>query len=384
MKRAGLLTLLVFVLGSLARGAPAGAEAVPVIFQSAPGRFEIAAVDIDGGQRVTALAGEAWQLLAGPLALPESFSSPVFVRLIPELDWGADPSPFRVIAEAGGVVSVRVRWSAATPEVFVRRALVQGLLIRLGVAQYGVTERLTAPLWLELACVGWWRTRADPAQLDALKESSGRYPPPNLTELLNWQRGEAEPARLVEGAVWWLTCLQSESTKAGECGALVQRLLGGEAPETALAASFPERFATATEREQWWQTGWHQARRVRTLPALEAADSRAGIAQQLRFVFLRDGHDAVVPMREVLAHARELIVDADLKVRVAGLNRLLPVMHPFYRNAALSLVEVLSSREAKPELREKLCVTFERDWGDATELEAASAKALNALEKKSG
>ncbi|MCX6956233.1 MAG: hypothetical protein NTV51_29210, partial [Verrucomicrobia bacterium] len=124
-----LLIAVLATLGVTASAWAAAGEPGPVLFQSAPGRFEVASVDVDGAQRVVALATEAWQQLAGPLALPESFTTPVFVRLVPALDWG-EPAPFRVIVEPGGVVSVRVRWEAAIPENHVRRALVQGLLMR--------------------------------------------------------------------------------------------------------------------------------------------------------------------------------------------------------------------------------------------------------------
>mgnify|MGYP006969313955 CR=1 FL=1 len=49
-------------------------------------------------------------------------------------------------------------------------AALRDLLMRLAVAQHGVHERLAAPLWLEHACMVWWSVRAEPAQLDALKQ----------------------------------------------------------------------------------------------------------------------------------------------------------------------------------------------------------------------
>lgn len=383
MKRARWLIVGLIVIGAVWRESAAGAVsgAAVALFQSAPGRFEVAGVAVSGAQRVVALASEAWQQLAGPLALPESFASPVFVRLVPAADW-REAVPFRVIVETGGVVSVRVRWDEATPEIFVRRALVQGLLMRQAVARHGVNERLAAPLWLEHACVGWWHTRADPAQLDALKQATARLAPPALDELLEWQRGAVEPTQLTEGAVWLLTFLRGESGRAGEWPALLHRLLGGETPVAALVASYPGRFANEGERELWWQTGWHHLRRARVLPGLEAAESRAELAELARFVFARGRGDAVVPLREVLGQAREPVVEAELKRRSVALNRGLPALHPFYRNAALSLAEALAARGVAAKRREILCAVFEQDWRDANELEAASAAALDALERR--
>ena len=373
----------VFLLAGAMRGAAAAeGEPTPVIFRTAPGRFEVAAVDPLGAQRVVAEAEDAWRLLAAPLGLPEGFSSPVFVRLVPDIDWPGRV-PFRVMAEAGGVVSVRVRWTEATPKNFVRRALVQGLLLRLAVAQHGIGGQLTVPLWLELGCVGWWETRADAAQFDALRQESAGFAPPRMEELFAWERGETEPRARAVGAVWLLTFLQTESTgRAGELAAFLRWLLSGEPASVALAASYPGRFTTVEERELWWQTGWHHLRRARTLPIIEAGESRALLAELARFVFARAGRDEVVTLGETLAHAREPIVDADLKRRVAELNHALPALHPFYRNAGLSLAAALAARTESAGKIAVLCGAFEQDWRDAGELAAATAAALDAAERR--
>lgn len=381
MNRVRVLVVALIVGWAVARGVTAGEPARPVLFQSAPGRFEVAAVDVGGGQRVVELASEAWLLLTAPLVLPESFPSPVFVRLVPAPDW-REPGPFRVFVEAGGVVSVRVRWDESTPEVLVRRALVQALIMRQAVARHGVNERLAAPLWLEHACLGWWRTRAEPAQLDALRQASARLAPPDLVQLLTWQRGRDEPPQLTDGSIWLLTLLLAESNKGAEWATLLHRLLVGEAPAAALAASFPARFANELDRERWWQTGWHTLVQARVLPTIDATGSRAEIAERARFVFSRAGNDVMVPLREVLARGTEAVVQAEMERRVAALNRVLPSLHPFYRNAAISLAEALALRDASTGKQEAAWVAFERDWADAVELAAASSAALDALETK--
>ncbi len=357
------------------------AAPAPAIFQSAPGHFEIAANDATAAERVATHAEEGWRTLAAPLGLPERFSTPVFVRLVPAADW-REATPFRVVVEAGGVVSVRVRWNQETPDAFVRRGLVQALLMRLAVTQHGVTEKLAAPLWLELGCVDWWQTRAEGAQLDALKQESGRFAPPALAELLGWQRGDGESRRLTVGATWLFAWLQAESGRGSEWPGMLRRLLGGDDGGAALAASFPGRFATDAERELWWQLGWHHLRRVRSLPTFEAAESRVELASLMRFVFSTAGRDAVVPLEGVLAHAREPLFDSELQRRAGELNRLLPSLHPFYRNAALSLAEAFSARTAGASAQAARVASFEQDWRDARELEAVASSALDALERR--
>ncbi len=371
-----LLALGVLLVGGVPASASSGEL---VMFRSGVGRFEVAAVDGAVAGAVNSMADELWRFLAVPLALPEAFSSPVFVRLIPAAEW-SDSAAFRVFVEPGGLVSVRLKWEATPQVATVRRALVQGLLMRLAVTHHGVRANLNAPLWLEHAVVGWWQTRLDGAQLDALKQETASVVAPSLPSLLGWQRGAAESRALAIGATWLLTFFQAEST-AGEWPALLRRLLGGDEPLPAVARSFPGRFGSDTEREVWWQTGWHHLRRAHGLPSQGAAESRQAIAELARFVFMTDGErDVVVSLAEVLAQTGEVWLDLDLQRRAADLNRLLPSLHPFYRNAGLSLSAALSPSPASAR-RADLVRAFEQDWRDALELEAAATAALERLER---
>ncbi len=354
-----------------------GAEPVPVMVRTAPGRFEIAAVDSAVAHAIAAQAEEAWRWLATPLELPVEFSSPIYVRIV-----AAAPEPFAVTAEIGGVVSARIDEQASSANV--RRGLLQALLLRLAVARHGINERIHVPRWLEEACVGWWQTRAEAAQLDALKQESERRAPPPLPALLNWKHGGEPRPECSAGAVWLFAVLQTESGRAREWSALLSRLLRGDDAEIALAACYPGRFGAPADRERWWQTCWHYAVRVRTLPAQSAPESRAQLGALARFVFAAgaDEADVVLPLPAVLARGAEPIVAAELARRATELGRTIPTLHPFYRNAGLAFAEVLAARTAKPEKRDAACSAFAQDWRDAVELEAAATAALDALEKR--
>lgn len=376
--RRGLGLVAVWLLASLA--AVDAADPLPVMVQSAPGRFEIAAVDPSLAHAVAAVAEEGWRILATPLGLPAAFGSPVFVRVLPA-ESGAPP--FQVNVEVGGIVSVRVKSEQATASV-VRRALVQALIMRVAVGHHGATPQVTSPLWLEQACVGWWESRVNAANLDAVKQESTRLPPPALDALLNWRHGDAEPRSLAVAALWLLTFLQTESGGEREWPEFLRRVTGGSDPAAALALCFPDRFAGADERELWWQTGYHLSRRTRTLPALEAVDSREQLRSLARFVFAAETGDGdrVVPLREVLGRAAEPVVAVDLARRAQDLERLTSQLHPFYRNAGLSLREAFLARNAPAAKREAAVAAFEQDWRDAVELEAATTAALDRWERR--
>ena len=85
-------------------------------------------------------------------------------------------------------------------------------------------------------------------------------------------------------------------------------------------------------------------------------------------------------LRDLLGQAGDPVVADELTRRATALNRVLPAVHPFYRNAALSFGELLAERNKSAERRESLWTAFEADWRDANELAAASAAALDAIE----
>lgn len=365
------------VAGVMSAGEPA-----PVNVRTAPGRFDLAAVDASVAHAVAAAAEEGWRLLAPVLGLPDAFPTPVYVRLIAEtaVDGGG---AFRTEVEPGGIVSLRLAVKNA-PMATVRRALVQALLYRLAVARHGAREGVTVPLWLEHAGAEWWRTRAEAAQFDALKQESAGMAPPALDSILGWQRGTLEPRPLAVGAVWLLGLLQVESTRAREWPTLLTRLLGGEESGLVLAECYPARFSDRDDRELWWQTGYHHLRRVRSLPVLEPADSRAQLEALHRFVFAGPDEDTdiVEPLRATLARGAEPLVMAEIARRRLELERLIPALHPFYRNAGLSLAAALRDGVRSAVRREALCAAFEADWRDADELAVATRAALDALEER--
>jgi hypothetical protein len=357
------------------------AAAPPVLIQSAPGRFEIAAVDPTIAHGVATAAEEAWRIFSAPLSLPDAFPSPIFVRILPPGEMASERAPFYVTVEVGGIVSVRLRADAATLTM-TRRALVQSLLMRLAVARHGLVERLNVPLWLEHGSVGWWETRVSASQLDAVKQRAAAEAAPTMEALLGWQRGGEEKQSHASAAMWLFTFLQSESGRAREWPALLPRLLNGDDALIAMVESYPGRYRSAEDRELWWQTGYHHLCRTRTLPSLDAVDSRHQLGGLARFVFAgaNDESDLVVPLAEAVSRTKEPVVAAEIARRTAELSKLIPSLHPFYRNAGLSLSAAFAAPAAKAPKVDAACAAFDQDWRDAVELESASRSALDRLE----
>lgn len=351
------------------------------VFQSGAGRFEVSAWDADVAREVTAVAEEAWRTLAVPLGLPEAFSSPVFLRVIRPSEW-PERSPFLTRVEPGGVVSVRLAWAANPADRATDRAVVQGLLLRLAVAQHGVSDSLAVPLWLELGCVGWGKARAEAARWDALKYATQRLRLPRLQEILSAQRGGMETREFAVGATWLVAVLQAEAGRTAAWTQLLRRVLKGEPATDAVDLVFGDRFRGESERELWWRTALEQAWRTRTLPGLDAEESWRALEALARFVVGGEAEDRLVPLSEVLTHGGEPFVAAELARRAAEASRIAPAAHPFFRNAALSLAAVLNAGSLPAEQQGKLIRAFENDWREGVSLVRASAAALDAFEAR--
>jgi hypothetical protein len=160
------------------------------------------------------------------------------------------------------------------------------------------------------------------------------------------------------------------------------RLLNGIDPLIAVTSSYPGRYGSAEERELWWQTGYHHLRRMRTLPGQEAWESREQLGALARFVFAAasEDRDIVVPLAGVLERGSEPVVEAEIARRASELSRLVTNLHPFYRNAGLSLGDAFAARQLSAAKRAAAAASFEQDWRDAIELENATRSALDALE----
>lgn len=357
--------------------------AAPVLAASLAGRFEVASMDAAVAHRVAAAAEEGWRVLAAPLGLPPSFPSPVFVRVLPAGTPRATAT-HEVAVEPGGLVTLWLGPRAQEGRLL-RRALVDALLHRLGVALHGVTvPPLVAP-WLVSGAAGWWETRVDGARLDALREASRRRSPPELVRLLDGAHGSFGSEEDAAGATWLFTFLLAESGRGGEWPRFLARLLAGGDSQAMLAQAYVGRFGGPDERELWWQTGWHHHLRQRVLPGLEAEEARVLLAALARFVFSDDGGtDRLVPLAEVLARRSEPLVAAELARRGAELGRGVAGMHPFFRNAALTLAEAcaLAAGPEGDRRREALAAQWERDWADGLALEAATREVLDRWESR--
>lgn len=346
-------------------------ESAPRVFYTQAGQFEIIVQDVADAQPALALGRSVWDALAEPLGLPaEGFNTPVSVRLVPADQW-TDAALFTVTAEPPGRVVVRVRWSAKVEQIVVRRAFVQGLILRQAVAWHGIGGQLTVPLWLEQACAQWSMVLERPSMHDAFQQESRGIPdPPTLRALLSWQRGEVESRGWELASLWLFLQLREEADQKARWGGWVRGVLGGAPAFETLPRFHPELWADASAMELWWQVGFYHQIRRQIVPMLTAEASRAWLANRSRWLAGRGGREVVLTLSELPDVWNEPWIRTELNERIAQTRAMLGLLHPFYANTALSMGRLYEAAAKRDEQRFKQALAeFQRDALDGRELE---------------
>jgi len=353
------------------------------VFYTGRGQFEIIVTEIADARGALELGRSVWSALSTPMGLPaEGFESPVAVRLVPAALWN-EPAVFTVTVEAGGLVGVRVRWSEDVDPIVVRRAFVQGLIMRRAVAWHSVGPQLKVPLWLEQACTAWSQVRERPAMMDAFQQESATLGvPPPLRSLLEWERGEVESRSWELSSLWLFAQLQTEGPFS-RWGGWLRGILGGAEPYETLPRSYAGLWRDAASLELWWGTAVQHQRTTRALPGMTIAASRAWMQDRSRWLAGRGGREVVVGLEELLELRREPWVKSELTERQMQTRSVLGVIHPYYANAALSMGRLYEAAARGNEKEFRVALTeFERDAIDGRELEDTVGAILNTAPRK--
>ena len=356
----------------------------PRIFYTKQGQFEIIVPKAEDAQSALELGRSVWAALSGPLGLPaEGFPTPVSVWFVPVEQWNS-PAPFLVTVEIPGRVNVRVRWAADTEPLHVRRAFVQGLILRQAVAWHGISAPLTVPLWLEQAGTAWSQVRERPAMLDSFQqESIGITAVPPLSSLLLWERGAMDSRTWELASLCLFLQLQAEPGEASRWGGWIRGVVGGADPLDTLPRSYKGLWANPLAMELWWQTAFQYQRRQATLPVMTAEASRNWLADRSRWLGGRGGREVVLNLSELRGLYKEEWVREELSLRVKQTQAILGVLHPYYANAALSMGRLYTAvlRGGAKEFTDALAA-FERDALDGRELEDQVGAMLDTAPRK--
>jgi hypothetical protein len=356
------------------------------------GRFDVVALPGPDGVRLAELAKLAWVEWMDDLGLPAQLTTGITVRLTPAEQWDFAEPHWRVVVEPGGIVSVWLKTGDETGMERDRRwlaGLAEGAMRRLAVLTGAEVANPRAPAWLTVAAAEAVLVAEQPSMLDAWRaRMAAAESAPALRDLLYWadaQDKEAGEARR-DGAYGLWLWLREDATSLQAWARFSRALLGGAAPGAVLAKEYAKLARPPSEAKEWdlsWATNLTRLMRARTTPLLEAGESRRWLERLARIVVL----DTEVGGEAVLAAGGDWGTrgDAWLGEERTARTRLLMAefgrMHPFYRNAAGSLGRAWSALAAGDEAGWRRAeAEWRADMADGAELEAASARALDAAE----
>ena len=309
--------------------------------------------------------------------------------MVPEEDAGFGGSARRVSVEPGGMVTVWIRGGGEPGAARDRRwlgALAEAVLVRQAIFLGVQAERVAVPAWLTVAGAEAVLIRLNPALMDAwCRAVTERGRMPSLRILFAWD-GAARPAGdedlgLAAFGLWkWL-----RADPAGDSAwrKFLAGLLSGTSPGSSLVRAYDRSFAgvDAPEIELAWQVGIGATARAATLPLMEADASRALLEQADRLVVgLAADAEAlrVVSLAEQWMARRDPYLAYERTGRLAWLEASLPRIHPFYRNAAASLGQVLVAQETGDAGAWSAALwDWRRDLATGRELERGSRELLD-------
>ncbi|MFH1499548.1 MAG: hypothetical protein ABII82_17195 [Verrucomicrobiota bacterium] len=355
-----------------------------VLFAGSPGRFEVVTVSPESGPLVVELGEAVWTHLSEVLALPPSgFVTPIMVRLVPGSRW-EDDAPFRVWVEPAGLVTLQVRVGDVLDADQLVPALVRALLTKRATTHVARTDREGVPLWLELGCTRWVRTRLQPSLHDEWRQQSVGVRPPPLLALLTWSAGRPRPASVDLGAYGALQWLHGVGRDNGQWTEFLRHHLAGLPAPTCLGVFKAAGWTSLEDVELDWEVAFRELGSRNPLPLASIEESRGLLRRWSRFVLHDTAQKADVLVGiEDLWRARSVPAVHSLAAdRTAEIELRLGNMHPFYRNAANSLGRfflVLRQGKSARELNEAWS-WFEADWRDAEELREESARLLDRVQ----
>lgn len=366
---------------------PAGAEVR--FFPGSGGRFEVAALEGEEGSRLVRLAEEAWAVWRGPLGLPDRWTTGITVRLTPTEAWDFAEPAWRLSAEATGLVSLWIRGGGKPGAGRDRRwaaALAEAAWTRVAISEGVGPAARTVPDWLVAGAAEAALIEARPALGDAWRQAAARPGgAAGLEAILKWRgaqtAGDGEPEWVGAFGVWrWLG---AGPGRAEAWPRFVAALLAGEAPGLALTRVYGPGLARPekAELELAWRTSLAAMAREQATPLLGAEESRRQLERLARAVLTptEGGPERVWELGALTAAEARGYPAAEREERARWLTANLARMHPFYRNAAVSLGRCWQAQERGDDAaREGALQEWRADFATGLELERGSAAALDA------
>jgi hypothetical protein len=361
-----------------------------VLYSAGAGRFDVVAQPGPQGLRLAALAEAAWPEWARAWELPTRYSTAITARLVPTEQWSFKDAEWRVVDDAGGLVTVWLRGAAEgemeTSELARERRWLTGLaaaVLRRQALQLGFApERSVVPAWLAAGAAEAVLIAEQPALLDAWQlRVHGAEHGPSLRAILLSADALTEREQSAAYGVWlWL---REASGREPGWRRFVAALLGGETAGAALARELGGLVTKPADAREWelaWRVATARLAGTRVTPVADAAETRRWVEQLSRIV-ARDaasGGERAVSAAGDWAERREPWLSEERSRRADLLARELTRLHPFYRNAAGSLgrawLALANGTEAEWRAAER---DWLADWATGRALEEASKQLLD-------
>ncbi len=294
------------------------------------------------------------------------------------------PPPFQVTLMGGGHVRLIIPWNEQINRRMVLQGLMQAILVSEFSAEYGAQAASGLRPWLEMALTIALEVYFTPSMIDEYQAQLDSLQWMSLSDLFSARLPLADSASIAQGAYWFLRWLERQPMSVATKKNLVAQLSWGRDPGEALAQAFSSAWRVEPGLECWWANRLQETVTFQNAPYLSLERSREIFRRLAVIHFPLDSEVKVIPLPEWSGWVLYEPARAAMKEGLEELRGMVMLSHPVYRNAFLSLGQMMEFclQDFKTEqdlLRWKeLLGTMEQDFRDAWLLDQNIQQVLDA------
>jgi hypothetical protein len=281
------------------------------------------------------------------------------------------PPAFQVTLMGGGHVRLVIPWNDSVNRRSVMQGIMQAILVSEFAAEYGAQAVSELRPWLEMALTIALEVYFTPPMIDEYQAQVDTLQWIPLSELFSARLPLEDSASVAQNAYWFLRWLERQPISVATKKNLIAQLSLGKSPSEALAQVFPAAWSVEPGLECWWANRLQETVTFQNAPYLSLERSRDIFRRLAVIHFPLDSEVKVMPLPEWSGWVLYEPARAAIKAGLEELRGMVMMSHPVYRNAFLSLGQIMEFclNDFKTEqdlLRWKeLLGTMEQDFRDA-------------------
>ncbi len=317
-----------------------------IISQNAPRRivsnryFEILSSDNVSLAYVNSISQITSRLFKSYFNLPDKFNQLITVILTPEEDW-KHHEQFLVESTSSGKIYLSLSWGEKSQKEFLVRGLIQSLGVQYFIWNYGHSDSIKFPLWLEVSISEEFKKHVAPAYQDYLLLSADLYQPIEIRKLINTNKTDDINIVYKNNSYWFLHFLINETGSVNEFKNILNNLFKSRSPMQFLSNYFTEKYNKILDVEFVWIVSYYELTN-RKAGLVESLETSSNIHSHLSsFTYFESNEEIKIPISKLWKIRDHQFIHDLITSRLLSIKHHLVGINPVFHNSLMSLGETL-------------------------------------------